>query len=413
MKKILFLICILMIVTVCADDYSFQGFHITYDSGGPDIIHDIAVDSEGSIYIVGDANKQSYVGKFKPDGTNVWKIQREKETAYGIALNNNKIYVTGYVIDKDRNIYIREYSASGESLNMLTYNGTGKNNEAYSIAIDKNNSIFIAGKEDGHWKVLKYDSGFNEKWNHVYDKKQGQALDIAISNGYVYVTGYINDRDRDHLIIKYDLLGNIIWEKDYDSEKGDDEARGIVANNKDVYVAGYVMNNQGDTEYYIVKYNSDGDYQWHKSINLGEGGFAEDIDIDDAGIYVTGWFGANFNYDWYSLKYDFNGVQLWKKSHHVGDLDRAYAIKVFNNSIYVAGSANPTLDSGYLAAEDLFLIKYKGDDKKIIKPEKKDKTPVPEHLKEKSSLWLILVSIVIIVLAVILICRIVKRLRKE
>ncbi len=101
-------------------------------------------------------------------------------------------------------------------------------------------------------------------------------MDMSISNGLavdtagnVYVSGILTDADDDQtcLTLKYDALGNLVWNKSFQIPGGYtpwQEVRTATSGDGSVYVATIASSSAAATDeyYYIVKYDSGGNVVW-------------------------------------------------------------------------------------------------------------------------------------------------------
>jgi len=210
--------------------------------------------------------------------------------------------------------------------------------------------------------------------NFPDDQSKAVATD---KSGNVYVTGYTNgDLDgnaragtRDMFVVKYDSNSAKQWTRQLGTSSGITEGAAIATDaSGNVYVTGYttggLVNNTsvGGNDYFIVKYNSNGDMQWvhqYGSVSTDRG---QGITIDASGyVYVVGMMPrAGNGLDLFVAKYDGNGQIQW--SHLLGSTakDVAYGVVTdINNNVYVTGTTNGDLD-GHASAglSDLFVVKY-------------------------------------------------------
>lgn len=152
------------------------------------------------------------------------------------------------------------------------------------------------------------------------------------------------------------------WVKKYSGTliNGADYGNSIAVDKQNnVYIAGYMENEQTSYDYFLVKYNSQGNIIWNKSYNgsINNGDFLYSLAVDDFGnAYVTGSAkesGTGVNC--VTIKYDSSGNFKWIDVYDfgVGLSDHGIVVKIFNNkSIYVCGEC--TIDE---SESDLLLIK--------------------------------------------------------
>ena len=132
------------------------------------------------------------------------------------------------------------------------------------------------------------------------DYANGVATD---SSGNVYVTGgtkggldgNTSAGNTDLFVVKYNSSGTKQWTKQLGSS-GLDSANGITIDSSgNVYVAGGTYgllagsSNSGRTDVFLFKFNSSGTKQWTKSLGSNENDLANGVTTDSSGnFYVTG-----------------------------------------------------------------------------------------------------------------------------
>jgi len=207
----------------------------------------------------------------------------------------------------------------------------------------------------------------NEKWiaryNSPFDRNEEGHVVRVDDSGNVYVCGVssISSTNSVCLTVKYDSLGNILWNRIYDySENNDDYANSMeLDGNGNIYISG---SNQGigtSLDFFLIKYRPNGDSIWIRRFN-GAGNsndFAHSLKVDNSNnIIVTG-STSNFSQgDFLTLKYDSNGVLLWNKTYNAPDnlSETANFISIDNtNNIYISGISN-----GSGTGQDFCIIKY-------------------------------------------------------
>ncbi len=146
----------------------------------------------------------------------------------------------------------------------------------------------------------------------------------------------------------------------------DASATEIYITGDDVYVAGQESDGTSDTNFYTVKYDTDGQPVWDAGRSYG-GHFedrAVDVAFDDAGnVYVTGKLAGTDGYDFATIRYSSDaGVEEWDEvkvysSGNGDDVPVGLAFAVDSETgtgfVYVAGFKT-TLNNG----KDFFSIKY-------------------------------------------------------
>ena len=153
-----------------------------------------------------------------------------------------------------------------------------------------------------------------------------------------------------------------------------DYANGVATDSSgNVYVTGGTKGgldgntSAGNTDLFVVKYNSSGTKQWTKQLGSSGLDSANGITIDSSGnVYVTGvtfggldWntsAGAN---DLFVVKYNSSGTKEW--TEQLGSASSDFANGVATDSsgnVYVAGVTYGGLDGNSKGNVDLFVVKY-------------------------------------------------------
>jgi hypothetical protein len=259
--------------------YDPDGFEIwtsTYNSpaNGWDHGKDIAVDSAGNVYVIGDEQRtdigQDYniwIRKYDPDGYELWTSTYNSPNNWydkgcGIAVDDaGNVYVTGYEnrgdLGQSENIWTRKYDTDGFEIWTSTYNSPANSADwGLGIAVDSAGNVYVTGfedrsdlgQDDNVW-TRKYDTDGYEVWTFTYNSPSNgydQGRDVAVDSlgnvyviGFEEVTGFLN---YDIWTRRYDTDGNVLWTSSYNSPNNSaDNGFGIaVDSNKNVYVTGFV-----------------------------------------------------------------------------------------------------------------------------------------------------------------------------
>ncbi|MEO8146382.1 MAG: T9SS type A sorting domain-containing protein [Bacteroidia bacterium] len=257
--------------------------------------------------------------------------------------------------------------------------------------------------------IIKYDPAGNVIWAKSaggvdYDFGKSIATD-ALDN--IYVTGIFNSPSitfgaftinnnaagsNDIFIVKYDTAGNVIWAK---SVGGISDDSGISITTDAIgnsYVTGnfqspsiifgaFTLNNIGNGDVFIVKYDTAGNVIWAKSAGGTDYELAYSIAADANGnSYITGYFqsqsitfgpytlNSNGNADVFIVKYDTAGNVIWANSAGGTNYEMGYSITTdANANSYVTGYfegpgisfGSDTLNTNGFS--DVFIVKYDTD----------------------------------------------------
>ena len=215
-----------------------QAYNGPLNSG--DRANAIAVDNEGNVYVTGEtfggATNWNYVTiKYNSDGVVQWDQiyngpGNSFDTARDIAVDSEgNVFVTGSSVGggTDYDYSTIKYNSDGVQQWVQRYNGPGNQFDfPRAIAVDNEGSVYVTGLSNGgattyreDYATIKYSSDGVERWVQRYNDTGNQtdeAKSIAVDNeGNVYVTG---GSAGDYATIKYSQ-GNITITSPQASEK--------------------------------------------------------------------------------------------------------------------------------------------------------------------------------------------------
>ncbi len=146
--------------------------------------------------------------------------------------------------------------------------------------------------------TIQYDTNGIRQWIRTFDGTQGDFPADAVSigeNGIVLVgSALIGNHRVNALTVRYDALGNILWQRVHDDPpQRDDEAKAVQVDEAgNVYVVGTAYEDFTGSECLTVRYDPQGNQVWSEQFGTpGMSGwdYRHDLALDSAGnIYVTG-----------------------------------------------------------------------------------------------------------------------------
>jgi len=296
---------------------------------GSDGAYAIAVDNRGNVYVTGNSygsgTSIDYATiKYNSAGVQQW-VQRydgsgnADDMALSLAVDGQgNVYVTGNSSGAAGwNDYATiKYNSAGVEQWVQTYDGPGHGfDEAYSLAVDGQNNVYVTGGSWGFlssydYATIKYNSAGIQQWVRRYNGP-GNDDDIALSlavdgQGNVYVTG---NSSYDYATIKYNSAGVEQWVQRYNGPgNSSDAARSLAVDGQsNVYVTGYSIDSTTSHDYATIKYNSAGVEEWVQRYN-GPGNSsdaARSLAVDgQSNVYVTGYsIGSGTDFDYATIKY--------------------------------------------------------------------------------------------------------------
>ncbi|MBP9673477.1 MAG: T9SS type A sorting domain-containing protein [Bacteriovoracaceae bacterium] len=240
------------------------------------------------------------------------------------------------------------------------------------------------GDEDG-W-IIKIDAQGNLQWQKTYGGSLADRFHTiqATAGGYI-VAGYSSSNDGDVVslnhgngdlwVVKIDLQGSIIWEKNYGGT-GDEWAKSIQPTTSGYVIGGYTNSNDGDVtghhgngDFWVMHIDSQGNLQWQKTY----GGSLDELfstiqKTTDGGYVMTGYTTSNdgdiTNHqglrDFWVVKVDNQGNLQWQKTYGGNKDDWPYSVQQTTDGGYiVAGLSNSNQGdvTDNLGGYDFWLIK--------------------------------------------------------
>ena len=369
-----------------------------------DIVHDIAVDDSGNVYVTGGSFKKigddhSYdfaTVKYSSNGDEVWAARydgpaKKSDDGYAIAVDKwGNVYVTGSSRGSGMSfdyMTIKYGPDSNEPVWLARYDGPANSlDSAYAIVIDDSGNIYVTGESGGGSTVadivtIKYAPDSNVPvWVARYDGPAhsfdvGEAITVDDS-GNVYVTGSSGGVGMvaEIVTIKYDSGGNEVWPavSRYNGPgDGWDSGSGVAVDDLgNVYVTGLSSGSGTDYDIVTIKYGPNGNELWVARYTgpAGTDFGGEHIAVDESGnIYVSGTSeGSGTDDDYVTIKYGPDSNEpLWigryNGPENLDDIVFDMALDDLGN-VYVTG----TSDYLYQTAPDLPLgdsvtIKYGPD----------------------------------------------------
>lgn len=291
-------------------------------------------------------------------------------------------------------------SREGISLYIAKYNPAGQQMWDTSIVTtslslfeflgeDNQGNIYAAGTEvaggffDRRTHLVKLNSDGQVQWQKIYKGTIGPFADVndlKVVGSHVYMCGNesaIGGRRSEYgFLVKFDLNGNLIWEKRYDP--------GVITNFESIAVdnAGTVAvagSADGEYAFLAVQYSSTGSFEWQYPDTIPDQfdeQYFKDIEIDANGnVYVVGSeeVGA-FEKDIVTYKLDNMGDLIWEGRFNNRDENEAVAVRIApNGNIYTIGDKEISFDDYALvisydaAGTKLWETDYVIDDRTTVK----------------------------------------------
>jgi outer membrane protein assembly factor BamB len=292
-------------------------------------------------------------------------VTQKWSAAYNDSSNKlNMIQDIGY--DASGNVYVTGTTSMSEIV-IIKYNALGdvqwsnpvESGIPNAMAVDSSGNVYIAGQSSTGTanlfagKILKYNTSGTVKWTIPFQgtKSTGGNLarDILVdSSGNVYVLGEVvnNNTETDYIIIKYNSLGTEIWKRTYNSSGNANDLCGDLAIDSSGNV--YATGSSG-----TLKYNASGSLQWTVETSI----FGRSLGIDSSSnIYIFSILGSTSGNTFNLFKYNSAGVKQWSSLH-----PNSYGGNEIPSDMAVDNSGNVYLTGGLKGGSNPGILTVKFD----------------------------------------------------
>lgn len=254
------------------------------------------------------------------------------DEAWSCAVDGNgSIHVAGFVGvgPGNEDLWVRKYSSAGEVMWTQTHAGSAMAKDAgRAIVVDAAELVYVAGvanvlMQDNDVFVRKYAAEGSVDWTKSYAgaamlSDVGSAAALTPS-GDLIVGGATSvvDNGNDTWLRKYSPAGAVLWTRTYNGAAKLNDATNAVAVTSDgyIYAAGYEAVVGESNNFWVGKYDADGNLLWSR---LANGGISKAdylhgaVAMDDGGVVVCGYETAS-GIPWKSFmrRYDASGLMVW------------------------------------------------------------------------------------------------------
>ena len=300
--------------------------------------------------------------KVDADGNTLWELEAP-DSAYCIQENSDGSLVNFSSYYVNNNYYDLSFEKISKDKEVMW-----EKNDTYGYAsatMGKNH--VIAGRSS----ILKYDLVGNKLWQKNYDEENDTSLlGIAANDDSIIAVGEYQYKSG--TILKTDKDGNKLWNKiitigNYSI------LTSVTANLNDYVVVGYSRENSeysGTISPLIIKYSSSGEIIWQKS-GESEVKYNKILTVLDGYIVVGQQFTSKFDANGIIIKYDLNGNILWQKKYGnpmsepetetYTNYDNFYSVTLCSDGYVVTGTTQ-TIDMYFTPNTSVgIIIKYDFD----------------------------------------------------
>ncbi|MCB0734122.1 MAG: T9SS type A sorting domain-containing protein [Flavobacteriales bacterium] len=271
--------------------------------------------------------------------------------------------------------YTTSYGAGQKDVYMVKTNGLGqiqwskayggqKDDVGWKVTLASDSGFVVAGTTESYNSnnqdalIFKTDKNGSVVWTRTFAGDSAEdaysVIRSVFSNGY-YVIGYVkNDSTGDDAFIaKLGSLGNVRWYRKFGSP-GNEEAYGVAEDAQgNVIVCGMTTYDSitqggtsgfpGNSDVFLAKFDSTGNYKWTKAYGNNGNDVAWDLKADKNNYILTGWtrMGTGDD-DIMMMVTDTSGSLANLYTFGTMGHDRAFSITVHSGSEYsITGYSDP------------------------------------------------------------------------
>ena len=264
-------------------------------------------------------------------------------------------------------------SATIKSGNITIMYKNGKSSYA-AIKIKEKEvpNVYINGKND-------IGGSGESRFLSVVETLDGGCITAGCFTETIQVGNYTitSNGSYDGIVVKYDENRNIEWIKQYGEEEDDRVNSVVVTNDGGCLVAGYCTETDGNCIGLVIKYNVNGEVEWEKRYGNNGDLVINSIAVNsDDSFVIGGYFNekiqienktvtSNGGYDGITIKCEADGEVEWIKTYGGSSDDKVNSVTINNDGNCIVGGEfqeSIQIDNKTITAIenlDQILIKYK------------------------------------------------------
>lgn len=337
---------------------------------GSDVGNEIIQTSDGGFVIAGSTTsfgaiqRDSYLIKLDSSGNTVWD-KRYGGNQFEIAMSVKETHDLGYIFavfyatSASNYLQLIKINSAGDTL-WTKLVGTPDDEVASNLQTTDDGGFLVTGYTDAGaltngkndvW-LVKFDSLGNKIWERVYggSENDGGYKILKLADSSLLIPGYSESfssgGDRDGWIVKTDASGNFIWSKSYGGSDYDDFAAAAEDEHGNLYFTGTSVTS-GDRNIWIVKTDPDGNHIFTKNYGGTDEEWGYDIiRTNDGNFIVTGSTKSNSTglSQLWLLKINQQGDTLWTKIFtSVNGSTGNSVIQTTDNGFAITGTAGSSI----------------------------------------------------------------------
>ncbi|MFX1294321.1 MAG: SBBP repeat-containing protein [Promethearchaeota archaeon] len=292
------------VIIIKVDSDGNHLWNVTWGSPGPDVVHGIALDSSGNIYITGSTFGYGsgiydlFIAKFNSIGYKQWNytwgLGDPLSTSWGhsLIIDGNDIYIAGDAdpgLGVSMDLALVKYNTAGTRLWNVTWGGSDSD-YGWGI-IKKDSTLYVVGRTDSYGAgnsdiaLIKFSASNgalldNVTWGGTGDDSGGDLLiiddSIYIAGSTVGLSGYT-----DGVLLKYDLSLNLKWAQTWGNVGNENISSTKIANcGSSLYVTGTNSLFDPTIDVHLAQFNLSGSLLDRESWDSGDADLVGDIVVD-------------------------------------------------------------------------------------------------------------------------------------
>lgn len=311
----------------------------------------VSADGIGNVYISGLDGETSPVGSYGYRDAFICKYDAMGNLLWNRTLGTpNFDWSTGIAADGMGNLYITgvtngflggpqsgywdafiaKYDDTGDLLWTQQQGTAAGHTPSYGVSVDHSGNFYIGGYTTGNLNGTNM--GFEDAW-----------------------------------VSKYDSAGNILWTTQLGTEKCDITYSVVADDSGNMYIAGITDGNlfgssYGGRDAFLAKLDVLGNVLWIRQFGSTSDDYGNGVTVDGLGnVYMSGSLGdpAAPNAEAFLNKYDASGNLIWSQEIGTNGSDASYGVTADNlGNIYITGHTTGNLSGVNAGGYDAFLVKY-------------------------------------------------------
>jgi hypothetical protein len=240
-------------------------------------------------------------------------------------------------------------------LSETTWGGNGSD-VSDGVAIAADGSSYMVGISDSFTVdqfnnpsprifLVKFAPNGSLAWQRIWNGTTIRGLGrtgVALGAGNsVYVTGVSTNNGNDAVLLKFDVNGNLLWERTWGGPGSDESLAVAAASDGSAYIAGTETSfGPSSAGLFVVKFDSLGNLVWQRILDAAAGNAV--AVGPDSSVYAAGTTPRDLigNFDVVVLKLTSTGNLVWERRYASGEVvdPRGGMTVASDGSIYIAGA---------------------------------------------------------------------------